>query len=265
METDQVSQVESIFLKAIELESTTDRQAYLDTACDDDSDLRNRVERLLGAHPKLGDFLQNEAPGITPNAATIEMPPLTETVGSIIGPYKLMKQIGEGGMGVVYVAQQEEPVKRKVALKIIKPGMDTKQVIARFEAERQALALMNHPNIAKVLDAGTTRKDESQETRDESRNSLDPRLSTLPQEDPTSLRSALLNTAQNLNPDSLTQSGTTIGSRSTAESGCSESGAEPDIPESEINNIETGRLSRDQPKCKNEFTNSCVSSRKSTR
>ena len=81
---------------------------------------------------------------------------MTEKVGSVIGPYKLMEQIGEGGMGVVYVAEQSKPVRRKVALKIIKPGMDTKQVISRFEAERQALAMMDHPNIAKVLDAGTT-------------------------------------------------------------------------------------------------------------
>ena len=82
--------------------------------------------------------------------------PSTEVRGEWMGPYKLLQQIGEGGMGVVYMAEQEKPVRRRVALKIIKPGMDTGQVIARFEAERQALALMDHPNIAKVLDAGTT-------------------------------------------------------------------------------------------------------------
>src|ERR1700677_3706240 len=81
---------------------------------------------------------------------------LPERVGSVIGPYKLLQQIGEGGFGVVYMAEQEQPVRRRVALKIIKPGMDTAQVIARFESERQALALMDHPNIAKVLEAGTT-------------------------------------------------------------------------------------------------------------
>ena len=79
-----------------------------------------------------------------------------EQVGSVIGPYKLLQQIGEGGFGVVYMAEQEKPVRRVVALKIIKPGMDTSQVIARFESERQALALMDHPNVARVLDAGAT-------------------------------------------------------------------------------------------------------------
>ena len=87
--------------------------------------------------------------------ATLDQP-ITEKPGTQIGPYKLLQQIGEGGMGVVYMAEQKEPVKRRVALKIIKPGMDTRQVIARFEAERQALAMMDHPNIAKVLDAGAT-------------------------------------------------------------------------------------------------------------
>src|SRR5207248_4411968 len=87
---------------------------------------------------------------------TVDAPPLVERPGTVIGPYRLMEQIGEGGMGLVFVAEQEEPVRRKVALKVIKPGMDSRQVIARFEAERQALALMDHPNIAKVLDAGAT-------------------------------------------------------------------------------------------------------------
>ena len=86
----------------------------------------------------------------------LALAPASEPLGTIIGPYKLLQQIGEGGMGVVYMAEQTEPVQRKVALKIIKPGMDSRQVIARFEAERQALALMDHPNIARVLDAGTT-------------------------------------------------------------------------------------------------------------
>ena len=88
--------------------------------------------------------------------ATIDQPPSLERPGMSIGPYKLLQQIGEGGMGVVFMAEQQEPVRRKVALKIIKPGMDSGQVIARFEAERQALAMMDHPNIARVLDAGTT-------------------------------------------------------------------------------------------------------------
>src|SRR5262249_31073161 len=89
---------------------------------------------------------------------TIDQPPETEDPGTVIGPYKLLEPIGEGGMGVVYMAEQTRPMRRKVALKIIKPGMDTKQVIARFEAERQALALMDHPNIARVLDAGGTER-----------------------------------------------------------------------------------------------------------
>ena len=87
---------------------------------------------------------------------TERFPPVTERPGTVIGPYKLLQQIGEGGMGVVFMAEQTEPIQRTVALKIIKPGMDTRQVIARFEAERQAVAMMDHPNIAKVLDAGTT-------------------------------------------------------------------------------------------------------------
>ena len=95
-------------------------------------------------------------PGSPVSAATIDFPPAAERPGTQIGPYKLLEQIGEGGMGVVYVASQREPIRRTVALKIIKPGMDTREVVARFEAERQALALMDHPNIAKVFDGGVT-------------------------------------------------------------------------------------------------------------
>src|SRR5262249_41683487 len=109
------------------------------------------VERMLDAQPKMGEFLE---PAATPG--TIESAPIEERPGSIIGPYKLLQQLGEGGFGVVFLAEQEQPVRRKVAFKIIKPGMDSKQVVARFEAERQALALMDHPNIARVLDGGTT-------------------------------------------------------------------------------------------------------------
>jgi serine/threonine protein kinase len=108
----------------------------------------------LSAQPKVGSFLESPAPGAN-FPATIGQP-ITEKPGTQIGPYKLLQQVGEGGMGVVYMAEQKKPVKRRVALKIIKPGMDTRQVIARFEAERQALALMEHPNIARVLDAGAT-------------------------------------------------------------------------------------------------------------
>jgi hypothetical protein len=144
--------IDTILCHAVEIESPDDRQKYLDEACAGDVEIRQQIEQLIHNHFNAGSFLEAPAAAV----ATIDMPPVTETVGSVIGPYKLMEQIGEGGMGVVYVAQQVKPVRRKVALKIIKPGMDTKQVITRFEAERQALALMDHPNIAKVLDAGTT-------------------------------------------------------------------------------------------------------------
>ena len=105
------------------------------------------------AHHDLGEFLEQPVP---PPSVTWDAPGPLEAPGTIIGPYKLMEQIGEGGFGLVFVAEQQQPVRRKVALKVIKPGMDSRQVIARFEAERQALALMDHPGIARVLDAGTT-------------------------------------------------------------------------------------------------------------
>ena len=132
-----------------------ERAAYLDGACGDDHGLRAEVEQLLSAHDQAGAFL--EEPVAPPPPSTL-VPPAgpTEKPGDKIGPYKLLQQIGEGGCGVVYVAEQEEPIRRRVALKVIKLGMDTRQVVARFEAERQALALMDHPNIAKVLDAGAT-------------------------------------------------------------------------------------------------------------
>ncbi len=145
--------IDEVFFAAIERESPEARAAYLDEVCGPDLDLRRRVERLLDAQPKLGSFLDSPAAGPT---IALAPPQATEGPGTVIGPYKLLEPIGEGGMGIVYMAEQTEPVRRKVAVKIIKPGMDTKQVIARFEAERQALAMMDHPNIAKVLDAGAT-------------------------------------------------------------------------------------------------------------
>src|SRR5262245_61544632 len=150
---DHLSAIESIFLAALDQGSPEERAAYLDRACGRDPELRGHVERLLRAHPKVGGFLDDPAPGAGP---TIDQPPVAERPGTMIGPYKLMEQIGEGGMGTVFVAEQQHPVRRRVALKVIKPGMDSAQVIARFEAERQALALMDHQNIAKVHDAGTT-------------------------------------------------------------------------------------------------------------
>jgi serine/threonine protein kinase/Flp pilus assembly protein TadD len=143
---------ESLFWSALALESPTERAHYLDQACGSDPLLRVQVEELLAAYPKVERFLESPA---VPEGVTVDEP-LTERPGTLIGPYKLMEQIGEGGMGLVFVAEQQQPVRRKVALKVIKPGMDSRQVIARFEAERQALALMDHPHIAKVHDGGTT-------------------------------------------------------------------------------------------------------------
>src|SRR6516164_4734848 len=130
--------IEQIFSEALQQASEDDRKAYLDRACGGDQELRRVVEKLLRAQPKAAKFL--EEPLAEPAATAGE--PVSERPGTIIGPYKLLEQIGEGGFAVVFMAEQQHPVRRKVALKILKPGMDTKQVIARFEAERQALALM---------------------------------------------------------------------------------------------------------------------------
>ena len=153
----------AIFNLARQIGSPDARAEYLRRACGTDSGLRERVQVLLNAYEEQASFLESSPPaGVAP---TIEAPvdgvspidrPVSESSGTVIGPYKLIEQLGEGGMGSVWMAQQTEPVKRLVALKLIKAGMDTRQVIARFEAERQALALMDHPNIARVLDGGTT-------------------------------------------------------------------------------------------------------------
>jgi serine/threonine protein kinase/Flp pilus assembly protein TadD len=142
---------QSIFTAALERDPA-ERQQFLDEACGSDAGLRQRVERLIAAHEAAASFMDQPAGRL---AQTIDQP-VAEQAGTRIGPYKLLQEIGQGGMGVVYMAEQTEPVQRKVALKIIKPGMDSNQVVARFEAERQALAMMDHTNIAKVLDAGTT-------------------------------------------------------------------------------------------------------------
>ncbi len=142
----------SIFLEALKKPLPDERAAFLDQACGGNAELRRSVELLLRAHDKAGGFLA-DSPG--PLGVTVDQP-VPEGPGTVIGPYKLIEQIGEGGMGTVWMAQQTEPVKRLVAVKLIKAGMDSRQVIARFEAERQALALMDHPNVARVLDAGTT-------------------------------------------------------------------------------------------------------------
>src|SRR5579872_6938674 len=142
----------SIFLAALEFASEDERQEYLKETCGEDASLRREVDDLLSHHGKLGTFLQSpvRATDVTNDELSGVRP------GTVIGSYKIMEQIGEGGMGLVFVAEQHHPVRRKAALKVIKPGMDSRQVIARFEAERQALALMDHPNIAKVLDGGET-------------------------------------------------------------------------------------------------------------
>ena len=143
----------TIFCAAIEIEATEERAAYVEDACAGDAELRRRVESLVDAHFKSGSFLDRPAPELDD---TTDADFGIEREGQTMGRYKLREQLGAGGFGVVWAAEQTEPVRRKVALKIIKLGMDTRDVIARFEAERQALAMMDHPNIARVLDAGTT-------------------------------------------------------------------------------------------------------------
>src|SRR6516225_8320532 len=145
---------ESLFLAALDRTDAADRQALLDQACAGDAELRRRVELLLAAYAAGHDKLE---PAAHDPATTQAYHPAAGPGDVIAGRYKLLERIGEGGMGEVWVAKQTEPVQRKVALKLIKPGMDSAQVLARFEAERQALALMDHPNIAKVLDGGLAR------------------------------------------------------------------------------------------------------------
>src|SRR6516165_5311853 len=141
-----------IFKAAVKLPPER-RAAYLDQACCSDAELRDEIESLLHAHDTACTFLEDVPAGPDP---TEDYQPIAERPGTVIGPYKLMEQIGEGGFGLVFIAEQQHPIRRKVALKIIKPGMDTRDIIARFEAERQALALMDHANVARVFDAGTT-------------------------------------------------------------------------------------------------------------
>jgi serine/threonine protein kinase len=180
--------IQSVFLAAVE---AADRPAVLARECGDDADLRRRVEALLQAHDAPGTFLDQPAgtrgssqevvPGridpAAPHLLGADAAGLDEKVGSCVGPYKLLQKLGEGGMGAVYMAEQNEPVKRRVALKIIKAGMDSERVLARFEAERQALAMMDHPNIASVLDAGTVEgaRDEARGTKEADAEAFAPR------------------------------------------------------------------------------------------
>ncbi len=151
MNIDQ-NKAKAIFLEAVEKHKSDAWDSFLNQACDNNVDLRRQVEVLLEAHKRAESFLEKGAVegGLTVEQAFAEKP------GTRIGPYKILQKIGEGGMGVVYMAEQTEPVRRKVALKVVKPGLDSNQIIARFEAERQALSMMDHVNIARVLDAGAT-------------------------------------------------------------------------------------------------------------
>jgi serine/threonine protein kinase len=152
MDNEADRQIE-IFTKALEL-PLEDRQAYLEQACAGDAELRREVEELIAVNQRSKGFMEDSPWGLETDKARVTQ--IGEQPGNRIDRYKLLQQIGEGGFGIVFMAEQDQPIKRRVALKIIKPGLDTKNVIARFEAERQALALMDHPNIAKVLDAGAT-------------------------------------------------------------------------------------------------------------
>src|SRR5262249_14243834 len=146
--------VESIFTAALEKGSPAERAAYLDAACGQDRQLRAAVEQLLAHDEAAGSFLGR--PAWADATVTVDEPAGSERPGAAVGRYRLLEQIGEGGFGIVFMAEQQAPIRRKVALKVIKPGMDSRQVIARFEAERQALALMDHPNISRVFDGGET-------------------------------------------------------------------------------------------------------------
>ena len=149
----KLKDIEVIYHAALEKEAGPERSEYLDATCGGDTNFRQQIEALLKANEQAANFLENPGFDVDIN---LDESPISEGPGTVIGRYKLLEKIGEGGMAVVYMAEQQEPVRRKVALKIIKLGMDTRQVIARFEAERQALAMMDHPNIAKVFDGGAT-------------------------------------------------------------------------------------------------------------
>jgi len=156
-----VTSLKPIFVAARQLTDPQDRQAYLQEACGENTEMRRRIEDLLAVLDQatsspLDMAVEKFAPAQTGTPGRALDEPLDLSSHPMIGPYKLLERVGEGGMGTVYMAQQMQPVKRKVALKLIKPGMDSKEVIARFEAERQALAMMSHPNIARIFDAGMT-------------------------------------------------------------------------------------------------------------
>ena len=148
---------QTIFDAARQLPDAKARVAYLDSDCAGDAPLREGIERLLQVSQRADEFLAGDPLGLGETGRqTLLVLPLSEGPGTVIGNYKLLEKLGEGGFGVVSMAEQKQPIKRRVALKIIKVGMETREVVARFEAERQALAMMDHPNIAKVFDAGAT-------------------------------------------------------------------------------------------------------------
>jgi len=153
------NRLKDLFLKVLDV-PLEERAEFLAQACGPDAQLREQIEAMLQAHGAVDSFLEKPAAAMGPTIDDLPRRPEvrggSEGPGMRVGPYKLLQQLGEGGMGVVFLAEQQEPVRRLVALKIIKQGMESEQVVARFESERQALALMDHPNIAKVLDAGTT-------------------------------------------------------------------------------------------------------------
>src|SRR5262245_45902877 len=156
--TDWSPRANDIFLRALEVVPAPARRHFLDQECHGNPQLRAQVEHLLTASDSAADFLETPLSELAAVIETAQAEPSSgqELTGKALGHYKLQERIGEGGFGTVYMAEQQEPVRRRVAVKIIKPGMDSQQVIARFEAERQALALMDHPSIARVLDGGTT-------------------------------------------------------------------------------------------------------------
>jgi serine/threonine protein kinase len=155
--------IETILAEAVEIACEEERRQFVAKACAGDTALQHRVERLITDHFRAGNFLERpaghlaDAGAFTPSSeAARDTAVVMERPGTVIGPYKLLEQIGEGGMGLVFMAEQMQPIRRRVALKVLKPGLETRQVVARFEAERQALALMDHPHIAKIFDAGVT-------------------------------------------------------------------------------------------------------------
>jgi serine/threonine protein kinase len=163
--TSDLDTEKSVFLKALDIASSGDRAAFIDAACHGRPQLRASVLALFRAHESATNPIDKPVvAGARLPSSDFEETELfpaqsgqtCHELGTRIGPYKLMEQIGEGGFGLVYVADQQEPVRRRVALKIVKPGMESREVLTRFEAERQAIALMDHPNIARSFDAGVT-------------------------------------------------------------------------------------------------------------